>query len=120
MYSQKLLLEFYNPSHVGVIKGATGKGKTVSKIDGGIMKIYLLVEKNVIKDVAFQAFGSVPAIALCSAASRLILGKGIEDASKITSKEVLSELGGTLPSNKKHVASQLDETLVAALKSVSK
>ena len=33
MYNERVLQEFFNPENVGVIKGASGKGKVVSETD---------------------------------------------------------------------------------------
>ena len=51
VYSERVLEEFFNPQNVGVIKGASGKGKVVSPIDREIMKIYIQVEDGVVVDV---------------------------------------------------------------------
>ena len=62
-YNEKVLNEFFNPQNVGVIKGASGKGKIVSPTDREIMKIYITVEDEVITNAMFQTFGCVAAIA---------------------------------------------------------
>ena len=52
-YNEKVLNEFFNPQNVGVIKGASGKGKIVSPTDREIMKIYITVEDEVITNAMF-------------------------------------------------------------------
>lgn len=98
-YSEKVLNEFYNPQNVGVIRGANGKGKIVGPINREIMKIYISLEGNKIVDAQFQTFGCPPAIACCSVATRLIKGKTLNDADKITEQDILNELE-VLPENK--------------------
>ena len=64
MYSEKIMEEFYNPKNFGVIKGASGVGKVTSDIGSEIIKIFISVEDNKIKDAEFQTFGGVVAIAI--------------------------------------------------------
>ena len=98
-YNEKVLNEFYNPQNVGVIRGANGKGKIVDPINREIMKIFISLDGEKIVNAEFQTFGCPPAIACCSVATRLIIGKTLSEAEKITEKEILSELD-SLPENK--------------------
>ena len=109
-YSEKVLEEFYNPQNVGVIRGANGKGKIVGQVNREIMKIYILLDGNRIKDAQFQTFGCPPAIACCSVATRLILGKTLNEADQITEKQILNELGN-LPENKMQYLKMAVETV---------
>ena len=118
MYNQKVLDEFYNPQNVGVIKGASGKGKTVCDKDGEIFKIYISVENGVVVDAQFQTFGCVAAIAATSVATRFLIGKTLEDAKAITVKDILNELGGSVPENKMHCVEQACKTAQSAIKSI--
>lgn len=116
-YNEKVLNEFFNPQNVGVIKGASGKGKTVSPTDREIMKIYIQVENEVITNAMFQTFGCVAAIACTSVATRMMMGKHVDDALNITAKDILSELGGNLPESKMHCALLAEETVKDAVAS---
>ena len=51
MYSEKVMDHFTNPRNVGEIKDASGVGEVGNAKCGDIMKIYLKVEVNIIKDV---------------------------------------------------------------------
>ena len=99
-YNEKVLNEFFNPQNVGVIRGAQGKGKVVNPTNREIMKIYISLDGETIVDAQFQTFGCPPAIACCSVATRLIKGKTLSEAEKITEQQILAELG-SLPENKK-------------------
>jgi nitrogen fixation protein NifU and related proteins len=68
---------------------------------GDIMKVYLKVEKNKLKDVKFQTFGCVSAIAASDALCELAKGKTIEEAKKITNNAIVDKLEG-LPAIKVH------------------
>ena len=103
MYSQKVLDIFYNTTNVGVIKGAHGVGKVVDDTCGEIVKIYISVENGKIADAQFQAFGSPAMIAAACVATGLMHGKTFEECKAITSSQILEELGGELPDNKRYV-----------------
>ena len=113
-YNEKVLNEFYNPQNVGVIRGANGKGKIVGPVNREIMKIYVLLEGEKIKDAQFQTFGCPPAIACCSVATRLIIGKTLSEAEKITEKQILNELE-SLPDNKKQYLKMAVDTVKDAV-----
>ncbi len=113
-YSEKVLNEFFNPQNVGVIKGANGKGKVVNPENREIMKIYVSLEGNKIVDAQFQTFGCPAAIACCSVATRLIIGKSLSEAEQITEKQILTELD-SLPENKKQYLQMAVETVKDAV-----
>lgn len=115
MYSEKVLNEFYNPQNVGVIKGASGVGKVGNPACGDIMKVYIMVEDDKIVDAKFQTFGCAAAIASSSVATRMIIGKTIDEALKITNQDVIKELGGEMPAAKIHCSILAEEAIRAAV-----
>lgn len=115
MYSEKVLNEFFNPQNVGVIKGASGVGKVGNPACGDIMKVYIMVEDDKIVDAKFQTFGCAAAIASSSVATRMIIGKTIEEALKITNQDVIKELGGEMPASKIHCSILAEEAIRAAV-----
>jgi nitrogen fixation NifU-like protein len=56
--------------------------------------IMLTIEEGIIRDAKFKCMGCAVAIACCSMATEMVLGKSIEDASQITEKAVAEALGG--------------------------
>ncbi len=88
MYTEKVMDHFRNPRNVGEIEDANGIGEVGNAKCGDIMKIYLKVEDNIIKDVKFKTFGCASAIASSSMATELIKGKTLEDAWQLTNKAV--------------------------------
>ena len=100
-YSEKVMDHFANPRNVGEIKDASGVGEVGNPVCGDMMKFYIKVENNVIKDVKFKTFGCGAAIAVSSMVSEMAMGKTIEEALALTNEAVAKELGG-LPPNKMH------------------
>jgi len=68
---------------------------------GDMLKVYLKIKDNTIKDVKIETFGCVSAIAASSKATEMIKGKTLEEAMELTEKEVADALDG-LPPIKMH------------------
>lgn len=113
-YSNKVMDHFLNPRNMGEIKDANGIGVVGNPVCGDIMKMYLKIEDNVIKDVKFKTFGCGAAIATSSMATELIIGKTIEEAQKITNKTVSEALDG-LPPVKMHCSNLAQEAINSAI-----
>ncbi|MBE6021927.1 MAG: Fe-S cluster assembly scaffold protein NifU [Cellulosilyticum sp.] len=114
MYSEKVMDHFMNPRNVGEIEDASGVGTVGNAKCGDIMKVYLQIEDNIIKDAKFKTFGCGAAVATSSMATELVIGKTIEEALKITNKSVAEALDG-LPPVKMHCSLLAEESLHAAL-----
>ncbi len=90
-----------NPRNVGEIEDADGVGTVGNPVCGDMMTFYIKVNGNRIEDVKFKTFGCGAAIAVSSMISEMAKGKTIEEALKITNRDVAEELDG-LPANKMH------------------
>lgn len=115
MYSEKVLQHFRNPRNMGEIKDADGVGKVGNPACGDVMYIYIKVKDNTLEDVKFQTLGCGAAIATSSMLTELAKGKSLEDAVKITKKDVADALDG-LPPIKMHCSNLAAEGLHAAIK----
>jgi nitrogen fixation NifU-like protein len=105
---------FRNPRNVGVIEDANGIGEVGNAKCGDIMKMYLKIEDDVIRDVKFETFGCGSAIASSSMATELIKGKPVSEAEKLTNQAVAEALDG-LPAYKMHCSVLAEEAIHAAL-----
>jgi len=101
MYSQKVLNRFRKPKFSGEIKKADAVGEVGNFKCGDIMRIYLKVKDNKIADIKFKTYGCVAAIASTDEICELVKGKTIDEAEKLTSKDVVKELG-EMPAIKVH------------------
>ena len=86
---------------------------------GDVMWIYIKVKDNVIQDCKFETFGCVAAIATSSVLTALAKGKTLEQASRITNKDVAQELGG-LPPIKMHCSLLAEDGLRSAIEDYRK
>lgn len=114
MYTEKVMDHFTNPRNVGEIPNADGVGEVGNAKCGDIMKIYLDIEDEIIKDVKFKTFGCGSAIASSSMATELIKGKTIHEAMEVTNKAVAEALDG-LPPIKMHCSVLAEEAIKSAL-----
>ena len=114
MYSEKVMDHFTNPRNVGEIKDANGVGQVGNPVCGDIMRIYLKVEGDVIKDIKFKTFGCGAAIATSSMVTEMVKGKTLEEALTITNKAVAEALDG-LPPIKMHCSNLAADALHAAI-----
>ena len=114
IYSEKVMDHYANPRNVGEIEDANGVGEVGNAKCGDIMKMYLKIEDNTIKDVKFKTFGCGAAIATSSMATEMVKGKTVDEALALTNKAVMEALDG-LPPEKEHCSLLAEETLHAAL-----
>jgi len=115
MYTDKVMDHFTNPRNVGEIKDASGIGEVGNAKCGDIMRIYLDVEDDIIKDVKFKTFGCGAAIATSSMVTELVKGKTLDEALKISNEAVAEALDG-LPPAKMHCSNLAADALHEAIK----
>lgn len=105
LYSPKLIELFQNPKNVGEIEDADAKATEGSLACGDMITVYLKIDKDShkITDTKFQSYGCAANIATCSIMAEEVKGKTIEEAKKLTFKQIADMLGG-LPPVKMHCA----------------
>jgi len=105
MYSPKLLELFKNPKNVGEMPNADVKVTEGSLACGDMITIFLKIdkEKKKIEDIKFLSYGCAANIATTSMMTEMVKEKILEEAKKLTFKEIAEEIEG-LPPVKMHCA----------------
>lgn len=97
LYSKEVMKYFKSPKNVGIIKNPDGIGRVGNMTCGDIMELYIKVKNDKIIDIKFQTFGCVVALAVSSMLTEIAKGKTIEEALKITNKDILRKSGPVPP-----------------------
>ena len=100
-YSYKVIEHFMCPRNVGSMPDANAEGTYGDSNCGDFLDVYLKVEDGIIKKISYLVFGCAPAVASSSLMSVLAQSKTLEEALKITDKDIDQGLDG-LPPNKLH------------------
>ena len=119
MYSEKVLEHFKNPKNIGEIEDADGEGSVGNPVCGDMMTMYIKVDDDKIKDIKFKTFGCGAAIATSSMTTELAKGKTLDEAMKISKKDVAEALDG-LPPVKMHCSNLAADALHEAIKDYKK
>lgn len=118
-YTADVMEHFSAPHNYGKIKNPDGVGKVGNLVCGDVMWLYIKAGKNksgkeFIKDIKFETFGCVAAIATSSAITDLAKGKTLAEAIAIDKQEIVQSLGG-LPPIKLHCSVLAADALAEAI-----
>jgi NifU-like protein involved in Fe-S cluster formation len=105
-----------HPRNAGELPDANAIGEETNPVCGDRLRLSLRVVDGRIEAARFLAYGCPPTLVCGSALTELIDGKAIDEATRVTRKDLLEAIGG-LPSRKQHAAALAIETLRAALES---
>lgn len=116
-YSEKVIDHYENPRNVGKLDEKAknvGTGLVGAPACGDAMRLQIKVgDDGIIEEVKFKTFGCSAAIASSSFASEQVKGKSIDEAGKITNKEIAKEL--SLPPVKLHCSMLAEDAIKAAI-----
>ncbi len=119
MYSKKVIEHFQNPKNMGEIEDADAVGEVGNPVCGDVMRIYIKVKDGRIEDIGWKTMGCAAAIATSSMISELAKGITLDEAMKITRKDVSDALEG-LPPIKQHCSNLAADGLHKAIENYKK
>ena len=116
-YKIKVIDHFENPRNVGTLDKndpEVGTGLVGAPACGDVMRLQIKVnDKGIIEDAKFKTFGCGSAIASSSLVTERVKSKTVEEAEKITNKEIVEEL--SLPPVKVHCSVLAEDAIKAAV-----
>lgn len=116
-YNQKIVETFENAyRNVGTMDEndpSVGIGLVGAPACGDVMRFFIKVQEGKITEACFQTFGCGSAISSSSLLVDKVRGKKLEEANRITNKEIYDELG--LPPVKYHCSVLAEDAVKAAV-----
>lgn len=116
-YSEKVIEHFEHSKNVGTLDKddpSVGTGLVGAPACGDVMRLQLRIsDDGVIEDAKFKTFGCGSAIASSSLITEWVKGRSMDDALKITNKDIAQEL--SLPPVKIHCSVLAEDAIKAAI-----
>ena len=116
-YSDKVIDHYENPRNVGTLDKddpSVGTGLVGAPACGDVMRLQLRIsDEGIIQDAKFKTFGCGSAIASSSLVTEWVKGKSLDDATRITNREIAQELA--LPPVKIHCSVLAEDAIKAAV-----
>lgn len=98
-YSDTVLEHFERPRNAGEMADASVDYFVTNPISGDSMRLFLLIEGDLVSRASFLTTGGPASIATASVATELVTGKTLDQASAITRQQLVEAVGG-LPASK--------------------
>ena len=119
-YDKSVIDHFENPRNVGTLDKndpEVGTGLLGAPACGDVMRLQIKVnDKGIIEDAKFKTFGCGSAIASSSLVTEWVKSKTVEEAEKITNKQIVEEL--SLPPVKVHCSVLAEDAIKAAISDI--
>ena len=117
-YSEKVLDHYENPRNVGKFADSeenVGTGMVGAPACGDVMRLQIKVSPDgIIEDARFKTFGCGSAIASSSLLTEWVRGKSLDEAGKISNRQIAEEL--SLPPVKIHCSVLAEDAIKSAIK----
>ena len=113
-YSDAFRDHIAHPRNAGELADPTTTAEETNPVCGDRLRLSLRIIDGRIEAARFLAYGCPPTLACGSALAEMLEGRSLEEAMKLTRKDIIDALGG-LSAQKRHAAALAIETLHQAL-----
>ena len=113
-YSEVFKDHIAHPRNAGELSDANAIAEETNPVCGDRLRLSLRINKEKIEAARFLAYGCAPTLACGSVLTEMVQGISVDDANKITRKQIVNALGGLSP-QKQHAAALAIETLRRAI-----
>src|SRR3989344_1903372 len=96
LYREEILEHWQNPQNFGKMTGADIVVDQINPLCGDQVRFFFKIKNNNVIDVSFTGNGCAISIASASILSEFIKGKSISYLSRLTGKDVLVLIGGSV------------------------
>ena len=93
LYREQLMELYRNPSNRGSLEKSSGSFEGANPMCGDSLSFQILLENDIVKDIAFQGSGCAISIASTSLVTDAVKGKTREEILDLSREDVLSLLG---------------------------
>jgi len=100
-YSPQVIDHFNNPRNAGAMEDADAQAYVTNPVCGDSLRLFLRIEDDHIARASFLSSGCPASIATSSAATELLAGKTLEEATALD-REAYADAVGGLPKSKIH------------------
>ncbi|MBV9455865.1 MAG: iron-sulfur cluster assembly scaffold protein [Rubrobacter sp.] len=90
------------PYNVGEIGSPSGIGESGEATCGDVARFTVRISKAYVEDARYKVYGCAASIAAGSALSKMVRGRSLIEAAKVSKLDIENALGGPLPVGKEH------------------
>ena len=113
MFSEMVLEHFQRPRNAGELPGATAVVEVSNPVCGDVLRLAVIVENGVVREVRFLCRGCTASIASASVLTERMKGRAVNELKEMQAAKIAAELGGLPPAS--FHAAQLAEDGVKAI-----
>ena len=113
MFSEMVLEHFQRPRNAGELAGATASVEVSNPVCGDVLRLAVIVEGGVVREVRFLCRGCTASIASASVLTEKMKGRAVGELKEVHAGGIAAELGGLPPAS--FHAAQLAEDAIRAI-----
>jgi nitrogen fixation NifU-like protein len=114
MFSELVLEHFQRPRNAGELPGATAQVEVSNPVCGDILRLGVILENGVFREVRFLCRGCTASIAAASVLTERMKGRAAGELKDLDAAEIAADLGG-LPPASFHAAQLAEDGLLGIL-----